>query len=79
MANLAILGFLEVLRPNTWLIFCMPQAILPMRSTLFLSGMSCIINIPSISDNDTLFCSELNGEHADESFKSLRFIVFEIW
>ena len=55
-----------------------PQAILPMRVTLFPSGMLCVTNIPSINGNDTLFCSELNGEHAGESFRSLRLIVFEI-
>ena len=55
-----------------------PQAILPMRVTLFPSGMLCVTNIPSINGNDTLFCSELNGKHAGESFRSLRLIVFEI-
>ena len=55
-----------------------PQAILPMRLTLFPSGMLCGTNIPSISGNDTLYCSELHGEHAGESFMSLRLIVFEV-
>ena len=55
-----------------------PQAILPMRVTLFPSGMLCVTNIPSINDKDTSFCSELNGKHAAESFTSLRVIVFEI-
>ena len=55
-----------------------PQAILPMRVTLFPSGMLRVTNIPSINGNDTLFRSELNGERAGESFTSLRFAVFEI-
>ena len=55
-----------------------PQAILPMGVTLFPFGMLCVTNIPSISGNDTLYCLELNGEHAGESFGSLRLIVFEI-
>ena len=55
-----------------------PQAILPMRVTLFPSGMLCVTNIPSINCNDTSFSSELNREHAGESFKSLRSVVFEI-
>ena len=55
-----------------------PQAILPMRVTQFLSGMPCVTNILTISNNDSLFCSELNGEHAGESFRSLPRIVFEI-
>ena len=53
-----------------------PRAILPMRVTLFPSGMLRVINIPSINGNDTLFGSQLNGEHAGESFISPRFIVF---
>ena len=47
-----------------------PQAILPMRVTLFHSGMLRVTNISSINGNDTLFCSELNGEHAGESLKN---------
>ena len=47
------------------------QAILPMRVTLYPSGMLCVTNIPSINDNDILFCSELNREHTSESFRSL--------
>ena len=38
-----------------------PQAILPMRMTLFPSGMLCVPNIPLIKSNDTLFRSELDG------------------
>ena len=48
------------------------QAILRMRVTLFPSGMLCFRNIPSINGNDILFGSELSGEHAGESFGSLR-------
>ena len=55
------------------------QAILPMGVTLLPSGMLCVINIQSMNCNDTSFCSGLNGEHAGESFMSLRFIVFEIY
>ena len=55
------------------------QAILPMRVTLFPSGMRCVTNIPSINGNDTLFCSELNVEHAGESFLSLHIQVFQIY
>ena len=55
-----------------------PQDVLQVRVTLFTSGMLCVINIPSTNGNDTSFCSELNREHAGESFMSLRFIVFEI-
>ena len=52
------------------------QTILPMRVTLFPSGMLCVTNTPSINGNATLFCSELNGKHAGERFRSLRVIVF---
>ena len=55
-----------------------PQAILPMRVTLFPFGVLCVTNIPSMNGNDTFSCSELNGENAGESFMSLRFIVFEV-
>ena len=54
------------------------QSILPIRVTLFPSGMLCVTNIPSINDNDTLYCSELHGEHAGESFRSLRLMVFKV-
>ena len=54
------------------------QAIFPMGVTLFPSGMLCVTNIPSINGNDTLFVSELKGEHAGEGFRSLRLIGFEI-
>ena len=43
-----------------------PQAILPLRVTMFLVGMLCVTNIPSMNGNDTFFCLELNGEHAGE-------------
>ena len=56
-----------------------PQAILATSVTLFPFEMLCVTNIPSINCNYTLFCSELNGEHAGESFRSLRFILFEIY
>ena len=100
------LGFLEVMRPNTWLIYHIdmfinmfysasleplhypisvraidpvcPQAVLPMRVTLFPSGKLCVTNIPSINCKDTSFCSELNGEHAGASSMSLQFAVFEV-
>ena len=52
-----------------------PQVILPMRVTLFPSGMLCVTNTRSINGNDTLFSSELNGEHVGESFTLLRLIV----
>ena len=55
-----------------------PQAILPMLVTLFPSVMLCVTNIPSRHSNDTLLCSELNGEHAGKSFMSLRLIVLDI-
>ena len=55
-----------------------PEAILPIRVTLFPSGMLRVTNIPLMNCSDTLFCSELNGEHGGESFMSLQFIVFEI-
>ena len=45
-----------------------PLAILLMRVTLFPSETIGVTNIASINCNDTLFYSELNGEHADESF-----------
>ena len=54
-----------------------PQAILPMRVTLFPSGMLCVTNIPSRNYNDTLLYSELNKKHAGESFMSQRFIVLK--
>ena len=56
-----------------------PQAVLPMRVTLFPSGMLCVISISSINCNDTLFCLELNGEYASERFMSLRLMVVEIY
>ena len=57
-----------------------PQAILPMKVTLFPSVMLCVTmnNIPLINGNDTSYCLELNGENAGESSMSLRLIVFEI-
>ena len=51
---------------------------LPMRVALFPSGMVYVTNISSISDNATLFCSELNGKHNGEIFLSLRLIVCDI-
>ena len=54
-----------------------PQAILPMRVTLFPSGMLCVTNIPSINGNDILFCSELKGKYAVQSFSSLRVIFLK--
>ena len=39
----------------------------------------CVTNIPFINGNDTSFCLKVNGEHAGESFKSLRLILFEIY
>ena len=53
-----------------------PQTILPMRVTLFPSGVLCVTNIPPINGNDTLCCSELNEKHAGESSWSLRLIFF---
>ena len=55
-----------------------PQAIFPMRVTLIPSRILCVTNFPSINGNDILLCSELNGEHAGESFRLLPLIVFEI-
>ena len=55
-----------------------PQAILAMSVTLFPSETLCVTNIPSISYNNTIVCSELNEEHPGESSRSLRFILFEI-
>ena len=49
-----------------------PQAILAMSVTLFHCEMLCVTNIPSIKCNSTLFCSELNGKQAGESFRQLR-------
>ena len=43
-----------------------PQTILPMRVTLFTSGMLCVTHIPLINGKDTLSCSELNVEHAGD-------------
>ena len=34
------------------------------------SVMLSVTNIPSINCNGTLFCSELNGQHAGKSFMS---------
>ena len=58
--------------------FC-PQAILPMKVTLFSSEMLSVTNIPSINCNDTSFCLELNGGNAGQSFMSLQIILFEIF
>ena len=55
-----------------------PQTILPMRVTLFTSGMLGVTNIPSINGKDTLSCSELNVDRAGEYFLSLRFMVIEL-
>ena len=43
-----------------------PQAILAMSVTLFPSETLWVTNILSISYNNTLFCSELNGENSGE-------------
>ena len=56
-----------------------PDAILAMSVTLFPSETLCVTNIPSISYNNALFCSELNEKHGGESFRSLPFIGFEIF
>ena len=53
-----------------------PPKVLPMRVTLFPSGMPCVTNIPSINGNATLFRSELSRKHAGERFKSVRFTLF---
>ena len=55
------------------------QEILAMNVTLFTSGTLYVTNIPSVNCNNTLFCSALRGEHAGEGFRSLRFIIFEIY
>ena len=39
-----------------------PQAILPMKMTLFPSEMLCVPNIALLNSSDTLFRSELNGD-----------------
>ena len=54
-----------------------PKAILPIK--VMLCRMLYVTNIPLRNCNDTLFCSELNGNHADDSFVRLRFISFEIY
>ena len=45
-----------------------PQAILAMSVALFPSGTLCVTNIPSIICSNIVFCSELNGELAGESY-----------
>ena len=55
-----------------------PQAILPMRVTLFHSGTLCVTRIPSRNCDDKLYCLELNGKHDGENCISLKPIVFEI-
>ena len=55
-----------------------PQTILRMRVTLFPSGMLCVINIPSINGNDTLFYSELSENTLVKVLGRLRLILFEI-
>ena len=54
-----------------------PQAILAMSVTLFTSGTLRVTNIPSISCNNTVFCSELSVEHAGEGFRSLQVTHYE--
>ena len=56
-----------------------PRAILAMSVMLFTSGTLCLTNVWLINCNNTLSCSELNGEYADKDFRSLRSIVFEIY
>ena len=56
-----------------------PQTILAMSVPLFPSVMLCVTNIPLINCNSTLFCSEVNGKHAGESFRSLQYIGFKIY
>ena len=46
-----------------------PQAISAMTVTLFPSEMLCVTNVPLINCNNTLFCSELNGEHIGGRFR----------
>ena len=41
MTNLAALGFLEALRPNTWLVFHMDMFIVPLYNILCQSGPVC--------------------------------------
>ena len=50
----------------------------PVMATLFPSGMPYITDIQSRYWNSSSFCSELNREHADKDFISIRLIVFEI-
>ena len=55
-----------------------PQVVFPVRVTLFPSVMLYVTNIVSKYRNNTPLCSELNEEHADESYLSLWLKVFGI-
>ena len=55
-----------------------PQTVLPMGGNAVPIRMLCVTNIPSVNGNDTLFCADLKGKRTVESFRSLRFTVFDI-
>ena len=45
----------------------------------FYLGALRMLNIAAGYSNNTLYCSELNGEHAGEGFRSLRHILTPLW
>ena len=55
------------------------QAILAMSVMLVTSGTLCATNVSLINSNNALYCSELNREYAAEGFRSLRFVVYDIY
>ena len=54
------------------------RAFLPVRVTLFASGMLSVTNIGSIYHNNNYVCGELSEEHAGENLMSRHWTVFEI-
>ena len=51
----------------------------PARVMPFYLGALRMLNIATGYSNNTLSCSELNGEHAGENFRSLRDILTPLW
>ena len=51
----------------------------PARVMPFYLGALRMLNIAAGYSNNTLSCSELNGQHADEGFRSLRHIRTPLW
>ena len=51
----------------------------PARVMPFYLGALCMLHVVTEYSNNTLSCSELNGEHAGEGFRSIRHILTQLW